>query len=142
MKPARCKLRGVCPFLPVRVTPPDPVKAAFNEVNEAEQQKESLIFQAREQFNREVPKARGEAEQTIKAAEGYALDRVNRAQGDASRFLSLFKEYSKAKDVTRRRLYLEAMNQVLPKVGNKYIIDPDQQGLLPLLNLDRGGVEQ
>ena len=121
---------------------PEPVQASFNEVNQAVQEKERLIYQAKEEYNKIIPKARGEAEQTIKGAEGYALDRVNRAKGDASRFLSLFKEYSKAKDVTRRRLYLEAMNQVLPKVGNKYIIDPDQQGLLPLLNLDRGGVEQ
>jgi membrane protease subunit HflK len=121
---------------------PEPVQASFNEVNQAVQEKERLIYQAKEEYNKIIPKARGEAEQTIKGAEGYALDRVNRAKGDASRFLSLFKEYSKAKDVTRRRLYLEAMNQVLPNVGNKYIIDPDQQGLLPLLNLDRGGVEQ
>ena len=121
---------------------PEPVQPSFNEVNQAVQEKERLIYQAKEEYNKIIPKARGEAEQTIKAAEGYALDRVNRAQGDASRFLSLYNEYSKAKDVTRRRLYLEAMNQVLPNVGNKYIIDPDQQGLLPLLNLDRGGVEQ
>jgi len=121
---------------------PEPVQASFNEVNQAVQEKERLIYQAKEEYNKIIPKARGEAEQTIKGAEGYALDRVNRAKGDASRFLALYKEYSKAKDVTRRRLYLEAMNQVLPNVGNKYIIDPDQQGLLPLLNLDRGGVEQ
>jgi membrane protease subunit HflK len=79
----------------------------------------------------------GEAEQTIKAAEGYALDRVNRSKGDADRFLALFEEYDKAKDVTRRRLYLEAMAVLLPRLGNKYIIDPDQQGLLPLLNLQK-----
>ena len=121
---------------------PEPVQPSFNEVNQAVQEKERLIYQAKEEYNKIIPKARGEAEQTIKGAEGYALDRVNRAKGDASRFLSLYKEYSKAKDVTRRRLYLEAMTQVLPNVGNKYIIDPDQQGLLPLLNLDRGGAEQ
>jgi membrane protease subunit HflK len=106
------------------------------------QEKERLIYQAKEEYNKIIPKARGEAEQTIKTAEGYALDRINRAKGDASRFLSLYAEYSKAADVTRRRLYLETMGVVLPQLGNKYIIDPDQQGLLPLLNLDRGGQEE
>jgi membrane protease subunit HflK len=118
---------------------PEPVQPSFNEVNQAVQEKEKLIYQAKEEYNKIIPKAKGEAEQTIKGAEGYAMDRVNRAKGDASRFLSLFKEYAKAKDVTRRRLYLEAMGVVLPKLGNKYIIDPDQKGILPLLNLERGG---
>ncbi len=121
---------------------PEPVQSSFNEVNQAVQEKERLIYQAREEYNKIIPKARGEAEQTIKQGEGYALDRVNRAKGDASRFLSLFKEYARAKDVTRRRLYLEAMAVVLPQMGNKYIIDPEQNGLLPLLNLGRGGQEK
>ena len=118
---------------------PEPVQASFNEVNQAVQEKEKLIYQAKEEYNKIIPKAKGEAEQTIKAAEGYAMDRVNRAKGDASRFLSLFEEYAKAKDVTRRRLYLESMSVVLPKLGNKYIIDPEQKGILPLLNLGKGG---
>jgi membrane protease subunit HflK len=118
---------------------PEAVQTSFNEVNQAVQEKERMIYQAKEEYNKIIPKASGEAEQTIKAAEGYALDRVNRAKGDASRFLSLWREYAKAKDVTRRRLYLEAMGVVLPKMGNKYIIDPEQNGILPLLNLKRGG---
>lgn len=118
---------------------PEAVQPSFNEVNQAVQEKERMIYQAKEEYNKIIPKARGEAEQTIKSAEGYALDRVNRAKGDANRFLALWREYNKAKDVTRRRLYLEAMNVVLPKLGNKYIIDPEQKGLLPLLNLGRGG---
>ena len=118
---------------------PEPVQPSFNEVNQAVQEKERMIYQAKEEYNKIIPKARGEAEQTIKAAEGYALDRVNRAKGDANRFLALWREYTRAKDVTRRRLYLEAMGVVLPKMGNKYIIDPEQKGLLPLLNLERGG---
>jgi len=118
---------------------PEPVQPSFNEVNKAVQEKEQLIYQAKEEYNKIIPNALGEADQTIRAAEGYALDRINRAKGDASRFLSLFTEYSKAKDVTRRRLYLEAMDVVLPKMGNKYIVDPDQQGILPLLNLQHGG---
>jgi len=118
---------------------PEPVESSFNEVNKAIQEKEQLIYQAKEEFNKIIPKAKGEAEQTIKEAEGYAMDRVNRAKGDANRFLALWREYNKAKDVTRRRLYLEAMDVLLPKLGNKYVIDPDQKGLLPLLNLGRGG---
>jgi membrane protease subunit HflK len=121
---------------------PEPVQSSFNEVNQAVQEKERLIYQAREEYNKIIPKARGEAEQTIKQGEGYALDRVNRAKGDASRFLSLWKEYARAKDVTRRRLYLEAMGVVLPKMGDKYIIDSEQKGILPLLNLGRGGQEK
>ena len=121
---------------------PEPVQPSFNEVNQAVQEKEKLIYQAKEEYNKIIPKAKGEAEQTIKASEGYAMDRVNRAKGDASRFLSLFKEYDKAKDVTRRRLYLESMNVVLPKLGNKYVIDPEQKGILPLLNLGKGGEEK
>ena len=121
---------------------PEPVQSSFNEVNQAVQEKEKLIYQAKEEYNKIIPKAKGEAEQTIKASEGYAMDRVNRAKGDASRFLSLFEEYAKAKDVTRRRLYLESMSVVLPKLGNKYVIDPEQKGILPLLNLGKGGEEK
>ena len=117
---------------------PEPVQPSFNEVNQAVQEKEKLIYQAKEEYNKIIPKARGEAEQTVKAAEGYALERINKAKGDANRFIALFREYSKAKDVTRRRLYLEAMSVVLPQMGNKYIIDPEQEGILPLLNLRRG----
>ena len=114
---------------------PGPVQPSFNEVNQATQEKEKMIYQAREDYNKAIPAALGEAERTIKAAEGYALDRVNRAKGDASRFKSVYAEYAKAKDVTKRRLYLEMMSQVFPKIGNKYIIDADQKNFLPLLNL-------
>ena len=98
------------------VNPPDQVKAAFNEVNEAEQQKESLIFQAREQYNREVPKARGVARSRILEAEGYALERINRAKGEAERFNALVAEYRKAPKVTKQRLFLETMDTILPKL--------------------------
>lgn len=121
------------------VTPPDPVKPAFNEVNEAEQQKEQLVNQAQGEYNKVIPKARGEADRTIQEAEGYALQRVNEAEGDAARFNSLFFEYRKAKEVTRQRIYLETMEKVLGKVGNKIITDEDASGVLPLLNLDKGG---
>jgi len=116
---------------------PEPVQPSFNEVNQAVQEKEKLIYQAREAYNKSIPEAKGEAERTIRVAEGYALDRVNRARGDASRFISLYNEYVKAKDVTKRRMYLEMLKELLPKLGNKYIIDANQKNLLPFLNLEK-----
>jgi membrane protease subunit HflK len=116
---------------------PEPVQSSFNEVNQAVQEKERMVYQAREEYNKAIPAAKGNAEKTIKSAEGYALDRVNRAKGDASRFVSLYNEYSVAKDVTRRRLYLEALKDLIPKLGSKYIIDADQKNFLPLLNLGK-----
>jgi membrane protease subunit HflK len=118
-----------------RTNVPPPVQPSFNEVNQATQEKEKLIYEAKEEYNKAIPAARGEAERTIKAAEGYALDRVNRAKGDASRFEAFYKEYAKAKDVTKRRLYLEMFRDVFPKLGRKYIIDADQKNFLPFLNL-------
>ena len=82
-----------------------------------------------------IPAARGEAERTIRAAEGYALNRVNRAKGNADRFVALYNEYIKAQDITKRRLYLETIQQTFPNLGHKYIVDSDQKNLLPLLNL-------
>ena len=114
---------------------PEPVQASFNEVNQAIQEKETMIYQAKEAYNKVIPAAKGNAEKTIKAAEGYALDRVSRAKGESARFLSLYEEYSKAQDITRRRLYLEAIQEILPRIGAKYIVDADQKNLLPLLNL-------
>jgi modulator of FtsH protease HflK len=116
---------------------PEPVQPSFNEVNQATQEKEKMIYQAKEDYNKAIPTARGEAERTIKAAEGYALDRINRAKGDASRFKAVYAEYAKAKDVTKRRLYLESLRDLLPKLGEKYIVDSDQKNLLPLLNLGK-----
>jgi membrane protease subunit HflK len=114
---------------------PGPVQASFNEVNQAVQEKEKMIYQAKEDYNKAIPAARGEAERTIRAAEGYALDRLNRARGDASRFELIYKEYAKAKDITKRRLYLESMRDLFPRFSQKYILDEDQKNLLPLLNL-------
>jgi membrane protease subunit HflK len=116
---------------------PGPVQPSFNEVNQATQEKEKLIYQAREEYNKAIPAARGEAARVVKEAEGYALDRVNRAEGDANRFTALYSEYVKAKDVTKRRLYLEALRELYPKLGQKYIVDADQSNLLPLLNLGK-----
>jgi membrane protease subunit HflK len=126
------------------INPPEPVKPSFNAVNEAQQEKEKLINQAQSEYNREIPKAKGEAQQTVQEAEGYALNRVNRAEGDAALFSSMFEEYRKAPEVTRQRIYLETMAQVLPQVRSKIIVDDKLRGVLPLLNLDdkaagRGG---
>jgi len=120
------------------VTPPDPVKPAFNEVNEARQDRERTINQAQEQANREIPKARGEATRTITEAEGYAVERVNRANGEATRFRAVLTEYQRAPEVTRRRLYLEAIGSILPEASALYIVDSDQKALLPWLRLESG----
>jgi membrane protease subunit HflK len=117
------------------VTPPDSVKPAFNEVNEARQDRERRINEAQQQANREIPKARGEAVRTITEAEGYALERVNRAKGEAERFRTVLAEYHRARDVTRRRLYLEALRDVLPDAKAVYIVDGDQKALVPWLSL-------
>jgi len=121
---------------------PGPVQHSFNEVNQAVQEKERMVYQAREQYNKAIPAAKGNAEKTIKSAEGYALDRINRAKGDAARFSAQYRAYARAKDVTRRRLYLEALKDLFPKLGKKYIIDANQKNLLPLLNLGREGGTQ
>jgi membrane protease subunit HflK len=119
------------------VVPPDPVKGAFNEVNEAQQEKERLINQAQETYNREIPKAKGEAERTINGARGFALERVNRAKGDVARFSAVLKEYRNAREVTKQRLYLEAYQTILPNAKQIYIIDSEQKGVLPLLQLNQ-----
>ncbi|MBN2009253.1 FtsH protease activity modulator HflK [candidate division KSB1 bacterium] len=121
------------------VNPPDPVKPSFNEVNASRQEMEKALNQAYEAYNKVIPKAKGEAEKTIKQAEGYALDRVNRAQGDANKFIAVYQAYRSSKDVTRRRMYIETMNDILPKIQQKYIVDEDMKGILPLLQLNNQG---
>ncbi|MDD4941533.1 MAG: FtsH protease activity modulator HflK [Candidatus Omnitrophica bacterium] len=124
------------------VNPPDKVKPAFNEVNEAKQEKEKMINQAWEAYNKAIPRAKGEAEKTIREAEGYALDKINRAQGEAERFMVTLSEYHKAPEITRERLYLETLSGVLPRVKEKYIIDPRQSTILPLLDIGKKGGAQ
>ncbi|MDZ7642289.1 MAG: FtsH protease activity modulator HflK [Desulfurivibrio sp.] len=124
------------------VNPPGPVKPAFNEVNEADQDRARLVNEAEEAYNKEVPKARGTARRTVEEARGYAIARVNEAQGETSRFTALLKEYQQEPEVTRRRLYLETMRQVLPKVEEVVVIDREQQqSMLPLLNLGKGAIK-
>jgi modulator of FtsH protease HflK len=120
------------------VDPPEPVKPSFNEVNQAIQERERAINEAWAEYNQEIPRARGLAEQQIQAAEGYGIDRVNRAQGDAQRFIALHEAYRRSPAVTRARLHLETMTAVLPKTGQKLVLDDRLRGLVPLLPLGRG----
>jgi membrane protease subunit HflK len=119
------------------VSPPDEVKPAFNEVNQAEQEMKTTILNAEATVQREIPKAEGTAKQTIEGAEGYAVKRVNEAMGAASRFTQVFEEYKKAPEITRQRIYLETMSDIYQAVDRKIIIDENVNGVLPLLNLDR-----
>ena len=121
------------------VNPPEKVKPAFNEVNEAKQEKEKMINQAWEAYNKVIPKAKGEAEKTIREAEGYALDKINRAKGESERFLATLIEYKKSPKITEKRLYLETLTDVLPNAKEKYIIDPEQSSILPLLDIGKKG---
>ncbi len=117
------------------VNPPEQVKPSFNEVNQSLQEKERKINEAWSDYNQTIPRVSGEAEEILRRAEGYALARVNRARGEAERFIAMHREYVKAPDVTRKRLYLETINEIMPKIGRKVIVDEKQKNVLPLLNL-------
>lgn len=118
------------------INPPKPVQESFNEVNQAQQSKEKLINEARREYNKVIPLAEGEKDQRIREADGYRLKRINEAEGDVARFNALFTEYQKAPEVTRRRIYIETMQAVMPNIASKILVDDDMTGLLPLLNLD------
>jgi len=124
------------------INPPQPVQASFNEVNQAQQEKEKLINEARRDYNKVIPLAEGEKDQRIREADGYRLKRVNEAAGDAARFNALFAEYTKAPEVTRRRIYIETLQDVLPGLRSKIIIDEQARGILPFLDLDKPEVPQ
>ena len=117
------------------VTPPGPVKPAFNEVNQAEQERERYINEAEKRRNQVIPRAEGEARQVIAEAQGYAAKRVNDAKGEAERFTAVYEAYRKAPEVTRQRMYLEMIDKVLPQAGRIFIMDENQTAPLPLLNL-------
>ena len=117
------------------INPPDAVKPAFNEVNEADQDMKRLVNEAEETYNRVIPKARGSAKQIIEEAHGYAVQRINQAKGETTRFNAIVAEYLNAKEVTRRRMYLEAMQDILPHVDHVYVMDKGGQTVLPFLNL-------
>lgn len=119
------------------INPPAPVQASFNEVNQAQQEKEKLINEARRDYNKVIPLAEGEKDQRIREADGYRLKRINEAEGDVARFNALLEEYRKAPEVTRRRIYIETLQDVLPTIESKIIIDEQARSILPLLNLDQ-----
>jgi len=119
------------------VNPPEPVKPSFNAVNQAQQERATLINQAESEYNQVIPRARGEAEETIQLAEAYALNRVNRAIGEAGRFISLYEEFIKAPEVTKKRIYFETLERILPKIGDKIIVDEKGNNVIPLLNIDK-----
>jgi membrane protease subunit HflK len=118
------------------INPPEPVQASFNEVNQAQQEKEKLINEARRDYNKVIPLAEGEKDQRIREADGYRLKRINEAEGDAARFSALLAEYIKAPEVTRRRIYIETLQDVMPGIRSKIIVDERTRSILPLLNLD------
>ena len=124
------------------INPPQPVQESFNEVNQAQQEKEKLINEARRDYNKVIPLAEGEKDQRIREADGYRLKRINEAEGDAARFSALFAQYSKAPEVTRRRIYLETLQGVMPRIRSKIIVDEQTRSILPLLNLDSQKEEQ
>ncbi len=118
------------------INPPAPVQESFNEVNQAQQEKEKLINEARRDYNKVIPLAEGEKDQRIREADGYRLKRINEAEGDVARFSALLAEYTKAPEVTRRRIYIETLQDVMPGIRSKIIIDDQARSILPLLNLD------
>ena len=115
------------------VKPPEPVQPSFNEVNRAQQDRENVINLANGEYNKAVPKARGEADQRIRAAEGYRFKRINEAEGDVTAFNQVLEQYLKAPEVTRARIYLETMAEVLPQAKQQIIVDDSVQQILPLL---------
>jgi membrane protease subunit HflK len=123
------------------VRPPKEVAAAFSDVVSAKEDKDRYIKEAEGYTAALLPRAKGEAAKMIRAAEAYQSERTNRAHGDAERFKAVLTEYKNAKDVTRRRMYLETMGRILPDI-RKFVIDPDAGGnMLQFLPLDKGGVK-
>lgn len=118
------------------INPPKPVQESFNEVNQAQQEKEKLINEARRDYNKVIPLAQGEKDQRIREADGYRLKRINEAEGDVARFNALLAQYNKAPEVTRRRIYIETLEGVMPGIRSKVIVDGQTRSILPLLNLD------
>ncbi|MEI6178780.1 MAG: FtsH protease activity modulator HflK [Verrucomicrobiota bacterium] len=119
------------------VHPPGPVQRSFDEVNRSQQEREQMINEANGEYNRVIPKAKGLAAQRISAADGFAMQRINEAEGDVTRFKQLLAQYDKAPAITKQRLYLEAMGELLPNLGPKIILDEDAKQFLPLMNLNK-----
>tara|TARA_B100002052_G_scaffold219631_1_gene201618 strand:+ start:3842 stop:4816 length:975 start_codon:yes stop_codon:yes gene_type:complete len=119
------------------VVPPEPVADSFNEVNRAKQDQETLINEAKQAYNKQIYRIEGEAQKIITEAEGYAIERVNNAKGDVALFESVLKEYLKAPQITKDRLYIETMEQILSANKNKIIVDKDIEHLVPFLDQNK-----
>lgn len=124
----------------ITVQPPGPVFDSYNEVNRAKQEQETAINEANQIYNKEIFRIQGEAKRVVQEARGYAIDRTNRAKGDAELFTAVFSEYQKAREVTRQRLYLETMEEVMRNVDEKILIDKEIKSLVPFLNLSGKGM--
>lgn len=124
------------------VLPTARVQPAFNEVNIARQERERMINEAEKRKNQVIPKVRGQANQLVAEAEGYSAERVNRAHGEASRFDAILSEYRQAPEVTRRRLYLEMVGDVLPRAGQLLVVQRGGQDPLPLLDVAGAGARK
>jgi len=119
------------------VVPPEPVADSFNEVNRAKQDQETLINEAKQDYNKLIYRIEGEAQRIVTEAEGYSIERVNNAKGDVALFESVLKEYLKAPQITKDRLYIETMEYVLSKNKNKIIVDKDIEHLVPFLDQNK-----
>ena len=117
------------------VPPTQAVEDAFNAVNSARQEKETKINEARKEYQKAIPEAQGQAHRLVTEAEGYKLKRVNEAQGDVAKFIALATEYERSKEVTRNRLYLEALQEVLPGLAQVYVVEGGSAGPLQVLDL-------
>ncbi|RLA62455.1 MAG: FtsH protease activity modulator HflK [Epsilonproteobacteria bacterium] len=124
------------------VNPPESVKASFNEVNEAKQEQEKVINQAERRYNEVIPEARGKADKLIQTAEGYGMALINRSKGDAAKFLSVLKEYKRAPLITRKRLYLETMEEIFARMENITIVDSEVKGLMPVFGNMKGATSE
>lgn len=120
------------------VPPEGAVQDAFEDVNKAIQDMNRLINEGKEYYNTEIPAAQGEASKLVLQAKGYAAERVNQAEGDIARFNSMREAYQDSKDITKTRLYIETMDEILQNSENTRIVDKNLTSALPLLNLDGG----
>lgn len=118
---------------------PAGVQAAFDDVNKAKQDMNRFINEGKEAYNREIPRARGEADRMEQVALGYAAERVNKAKGDVARFEAMYEEYRKAPAITRQRLYYEMVEEIFGEADGTILVDREIEGLVPLMNLDSTG---
>jgi len=121
------------------IIPPEGVQAAFEDVNKASQDMERFINEGKEAYNKEIPLVQGKAEQQIQIAEGYAIERVNKAKGDVARFMAVYEEYKKNPQITKERLYLETMKEIFTNSEGSTLIDKNLDNVLPIKDLTSGG---